>query len=103
VVRIATIDLDHVIRKYQRDWQNQKWLKTDGQDIRTRTQIHLQRGGTPNSITFRRFLSRDEESVGRKRHPTVPRARTSRGIHVDNRGSKNLIWIAQTSRSQQSK
>jgi len=39
VVRVATIDLDHVISKYQRDWQNQKWLKTDGQDIRTRTQM----------------------------------------------------------------
>jgi predicted SAM-dependent methyltransferase len=38
-IRIATVDLDHVIRKYDGDWQNQKWLSTDGRDIHTRVQM----------------------------------------------------------------
>ncbi len=37
--RIATVDLDYIIGKYQGDWKDQSWLSTDGKDIHTRTQM----------------------------------------------------------------
>lgn len=56
-VRIATVDLDHIISKYHGDWEDQKWVSTDGKDIHTRAQML-------NACFYRwghRFIFNEEE------------------------------------------